>query len=75
VILDDTPMALRDVDDLPAAEFLRRIESPLTDEEIEDTRQLVEWFLRRYPTPLARLRYVRRKYAEWTRHASVRHRP
>jgi hypothetical protein len=26
--------------------------------------ELIEWFLRRYPMPLDRLRYARRKYDE-----------
>jgi hypothetical protein len=44
------------------AEALRR---PVTDEEREDVRTLVAWFRRRYPTPLARLAYVRLAYRRW----------
>jgi hypothetical protein len=52
---------------LPADEFARRLAVPLTDEEVEDTIALHRWFVRRYPTALERLAYVRRKYREWTR--------
>ena len=38
---------------------------PLSDQEIEDTLALVDWFTRRYPTVLDRFRYVTRKTAEW----------
>ena len=54
-------------EELPVEEFLRRVRSPMTAEEAEETARLVAWFRRRYPTPLARLRYVRRKHREWTR--------
>jgi hypothetical protein len=33
--------------------------------EREAVMELVEWFRRRYPTPLARLAYARRAYARW----------
>ena len=66
---NDEPLSLRDLDDISVEEFRRRTEAPLTKEEIEETLALVAWFTRRYPTPLARLRYARRKYREWTRHA------
>jgi hypothetical protein len=31
----------------------------------EAVLELVEWFRRRYPTPLARLAYARKAYARW----------
>lgn len=37
--------------------------TPLTDEEVESTLELVAWFTRRYPTALTRFAYNRRAYA------------
>jgi hypothetical protein len=54
-------------DVLPPEEFERRLASALESArgpEGEEMRALIDWFLRRYPTPLERLRYTRRKYAE-----------
>lgn len=39
---------------------------PLSAEEVEQTRALVSWFRRRYPTPAERSAYVRRAYRRWT---------
>ena len=36
----------------------------LDGEEFENLSSLIDWFRRRYPTPLDRLRYLRRKNAE-----------
>lgn len=36
--------------------------APWTDAEREATAELIAWFLRRYPTPLERLRAARRAY-------------
>lgn len=36
-------------------------------EELEETRELIRWFCRRYPTAAERLAYARRAYARWTR--------
>ena len=36
----------------------------LEGDELENLTQLITWFRRRYPTPLDRLRYLRRKNAE-----------
>lgn len=47
------------------AEFVRRSDAPLTDEELAATRALVAWFTRRYPTGAERLAYARRAYARW----------
>ncbi len=68
---DGEPLSLRHLDDISEEEFRRRTDAPLTSEEIDETAALVAWFTRRYPTPRARLRYVRRKYREWTRAARV----
>ena len=52
---------------LPADEFQRLLAIPLTDAEREDTRALVRWFTRRYPTPAERFAYIRRARARWLR--------
>ena len=52
---------------LSATEFKARLNIPLSEAEIEGTRDLVRWFTSRYPTPLERLAYVRRAYARWAR--------
>ena len=39
---------------------------PLGDAEEEESRSLIRWFRRRYPTPADRLAYARRAYRRWT---------
>jgi hypothetical protein len=58
---------------LPADEFERRREAvdAVNGPEGVEIRDLIAWFLRRYPTPLDRLRYSRRKYDEATRFRGV----
>lgn len=54
-------------DVLPTAEFDRRLADALESTlgpEGSEMAELIEWFLRRYPKPLDRLRYARRKYEE-----------
>lgn len=49
---------------LPAEEFEKRLaqaRAELEGEEGENLEALIQWFLRRYPTPLERLRYNRRR--------------
>jgi hypothetical protein len=41
------------------------LRTPISDSEREEILALVAWFRRRYPTPLDRLRYVRRAYRRW----------
>jgi hypothetical protein len=43
------------------------LDHPVTSDQREEVLALVRWFTRRYPTPAARLAYVRRAYARWTR--------
>ena len=45
---------------LTAEEFDAYVNAPMSPEETEGIRELVEWFTRRYPTALERLAYVRR---------------
>jgi hypothetical protein len=54
-------------DVLPLEEFERRLAAALESirgSEGAQMQELIEWFLRRYPEPLQRLRYARRKYEE-----------
>jgi len=52
------------------------VDRPITADERDAVLSLVRWFRRRYPTPDARLAYVRRAYARWTRSAAAyRHHP
>ena len=39
---------------------------PLGEDEEDESRSLIRWFRRRYPTPGDRLGYVRRAYRRWT---------
>jgi hypothetical protein len=57
---------------LPPAEFQRRlamIEARMRDdpEAGEETRELVLWFTRRYPSLVERCRYATRKHRELSR--------
>ena len=57
-----------DAPQLSPEEFERRLARVLAEkDEIANIRALIAWFRRRYPTAKARLAYVRRKHAEWTR--------
>jgi len=44
--------------------FLAYVSAPWADGEREENRAHIEWFLRRYPTPSARLAYNRRRIRE-----------
>lgn len=71
-------MSKDDADDagLSPEEFERRVRRALAEEdELASLAELVAWFTRRYPTAKARLAYVRRKHAEWTRRPIVRDQP
>jgi hypothetical protein len=66
-------------DVLPAEEFERRVGEALASlrgPEGAEMAELIAWFVRRYPRPLDRLVYARRKYeeAERLRNAVVRSR-
>ena len=52
---------------MDAAEFVRRAAAPVTSEEIAETRELVAWFTRRYPTGAGRLASARRAWERWNR--------
>jgi hypothetical protein len=52
---------------LPSCEFARRereSRARRAGPEGDEMRATLEWFLRRYPTPLARIAYTRRKTRE-----------
>jgi hypothetical protein len=38
---------------------------PLSELEEEESRSLIRWFRKRYPTPADRLAYARRAYRRW----------
>jgi hypothetical protein len=47
---------------------VRRLAAALAEkEEIERARELIAWFMRRYPTAGERLAYARARYAAWKR--------
>ena len=50
---------------LSREEVVAALRTPISDSEREGILELVAWFRRRYPTPLDRLRYVRRAYRRW----------
>jgi hypothetical protein len=50
---------------LPPEEVAEALARSITDDERDEVRALVAWFVRRYPTPLERLAYVRRAYRRW----------
>ena len=52
---------------LSVAEAEAYLSTPIDDEERRATLELVEWFRRRYPTPLERLKYVSQAYRRWSR--------
>ena len=52
---------------LPPEEFERRLAATRTAEADAERRAQMQWFCRRYPTALARLRYVTERTRAWTR--------
>ena len=50
---------------LTAAEVTARLAVPIDSEERQRVLELIDWFCRRYPTPEARLAYVRRATRRW----------
>lgn len=50
---------------LTPEEFEAYCTAPVSDWERENTAALIDWFTRRYPTPLERLAYARRAYSRW----------
>jgi hypothetical protein len=49
-----------------ADELRATLDRPIGRDERDEILALVKWFRRRYPTPLARLAYVRQAYRRWT---------
>ena len=47
---------------LSREEFDAYVNAPMSDDERETMKELIDWFRRRYPTPEERLAYVRRAY-------------
>ena len=52
--------------ELSVAEAEAYVTAPMSDQELRETLELVEWFRRRYPTPIDRLRYVTKAYRRWS---------
>lgn len=50
---------------LSPEEFRAALAAPLGEREEEESRSLIRWFRRRYPTPAERLAYARRAYRRW----------
>jgi hypothetical protein len=46
-------------------ELRRALTREIPDDEREDVQALIRWFTTRYPSPEARLAYVRQAYARW----------
>jgi len=46
-------------------EFRAALAVPLGEDEEEESRSLIRWFRRRYPTPAERLAYASRAYRRW----------
>ena len=47
---------------LSAEEFDAYVNAPMSDEERRSILELIDWFMRRYPTPAARLAQVKSSY-------------
>ena len=43
------------------------LERPISATDRDEVMSLIRWFTTRYPSPEARLAYVRQAYARWTR--------
>lgn len=52
---------------LSAEEFNAWISAPWDESDLEDTRALIAWHIRRYPKPIDRLRHARLAYARWAK--------
>jgi hypothetical protein len=50
---------------LTPEEFSAALAVPLGEREEEESRSLIRWFCRRYPTPAERLAHARRAYRRW----------
>ncbi|MBX3197150.1 MAG: hypothetical protein KF894_03250 [Labilithrix sp.] len=75
---DTDDRAVHEYAEISADEFERRLALALAEldtAELDEIRAHIRWFRRRYPTPLERLRYARRKYAEWSRTRGILSRP
>lgn len=58
----------RAIDRAVTLEELRDVlERPISTDDRDEVVSLVRWFTTRYPSPQARLAYVRQAYARWTR--------
>ena len=60
---------------LTPEEARQALATPLGELELEESRSLIRWFRRHYPTPAARLAYARRAYRRWQTAAPPDERP
>jgi hypothetical protein len=51
---------------LSREEWTAYVNQPVTPDEREAMEGLLDWFVRRYPTPAGRLRYARLAYRRWS---------
>jgi hypothetical protein len=61
------PLHELDLDTLPVEEFMRRYSEAVSQDAIDGTHELVEWFMRRYPTAKERFTYIRKARARLAR--------
>jgi hypothetical protein len=52
---------------MSAEEFEAYVQAPMSDAEREEILASIAWFMRRYPTPGARLAAARRAYTQWAK--------
>ncbi len=69
-LVPPTPAALETVRalaerQLSPEEIRAALARPIGEAEEEESRALIGWFRRRYPTPAERLTYARRAYRRW----------
>ncbi len=50
---------------LTRRELERALEIAIGEDEARNTRRLIRWFCRRYPTAIDRLAYIRRAHERW----------
>jgi hypothetical protein len=57
------PIAVPPYDDLVS--IRPSVDGPMSDEELADNIELIDWFMRRYPTPAQRLAFAHHMEKFW----------